>query len=124
MTELNAIAVFIIKRDDAVLLVQRIQKDDEASQWVFPADTVNPDNLEQSTKKSLNDLLGITPDTTVITEATHTTSTDAYYIGATIDESFDLSTEILRTKWLTPDDLDDLNVTINDDVKHAIRNKL
>ena len=120
---MEAIAVFIVRRDDNVLLIQRLQKEDEASHWVFPADTVDPSDLERSAKDSVNDLLGITPDTIdVITETEHTSETNAYYVSVDVDDSFNLSKEVLRTRWLSPDEIDELTVSINEDVRQAIRN--
>lgn len=117
------IAVFIITRDDHVLLIQRKQRGEQPSHWVFPADDINAETVTKAAQESLNDLLGIRPDGLhVIDDVNHgASSITAYYIAADITTNFDLSDAILKTRWVHVNDVDD---EINADLHDAVQNHL
>ena len=104
---MNTIGIFIITRDDKALLIQRKQRDKQTSPWVFPADTIDADNVVESSAESIKTMLGVTPNLEVIKETQHTgTGATAYYVGGSVEGQFDLSDAVLKTRWVTAEDLD------------------
>lgn len=116
---MNPVVVYIVRRDDKVLLVKRAQQGQSVSPWVFPADILPDDEVASATAQSVQDLLGFSPsDVTIVKERDHgPDASNAYYVAMQCHGDLDTAVEITETKWVTPGELvNDVDADVDDDV--------
>ena len=113
---MEAITILIIEKDDKVLLVRREQRDEDVTDWVFPAGTAE-ENVLQGAAHTAEYLLGVTPSgkpQRIQTTDHAATDTGVTYVYFTTSDDVDATDEIKDVTWMTPDELEhELDVDVH-----------